>query len=107
MLIIRIFILYAPVIILTCLPRHIGIFIQHILDNGIKCNLPRPVWLGWLESHPTDQRVVGSIPVRAHTWVAGQSLAGVHAGDDCSMFLSHMDVSLLVSLSFPSPLSKD
>lgn len=30
-------------------------------------NVPRPVWLIWLEHLPEHPKVVGSIPIRAHT----------------------------------------
>ena len=55
----------------------------------------------WIECQPMNQRVTIRFPVRAHAWVAGQVPSGEHArGNHTLMFLS-------LSVSFPSPLSKN
>ena len=52
----------------------------------------------WIECWPVNQGVTGSIPVRAHAWVAGQGpQLGAHKRQ------LHTDVSLPLSLPpFPS-----
>ena len=58
------------------------------------------VWSGvaqWIERQPVNQNFAGSIPVRAHAWVAGQvPIGGVReTNDQC---FSH--VLKFLSLSF-------
>ena len=47
-----------------------------------------------VKHHPTKQKVASSIPVRAHAWVATQSLAGECMRNNWSMLFSHSDVPL-------------
>ena len=58
-------------------------------------NLPWTVWLGRLECRPVHQIVVGFFGSPVRTPMGGNPL----------MFLSHIDVSLSISLSFPLPVS--
>ena len=60
---------------------------------------PWPVWLSGLSTgRPVNQRITGSIPVRAHAWVVGQVPNWRHVtGHHSLMFLS---------LSFSLPFSK-
>ena len=52
----------------------------------------------WVEHWPVKQRVPDRFLARVHTWVAGQ----VPGAGNCSVFLSHIDVSLLFLLPSPS-----
>ena len=54
----------------------------------------------WIELWPVNQRVAGSIPVRAHACVAGKVPSG-----SVRKRQPHVDVSL--PLSLPTPLSKN
>ena len=59
-------------------------------------------WLVWLSGLSADFQTGGSpvrIPVRAHAWVAGQVSSWGCARSNQSMYLSHINVSLLCSLS--------
>ena len=52
----------------------------------------------WIECQPANQRVTGSIPSRAHAWVAGWVPSrGCARGNHTLIFLS-------LSFPFPSPL---
>ena len=52
----------------------------------------------WIEHWLVNQGVAGSIPSRAHAWVAGQAPSRGHMrGNHALMFLSF-------SFSFPSPV---
>ena len=60
--------------------------------------LPWPVWLSWLGIILQSKRSPVQFPVRTHTWVEGSR-------GNWSMFLSHINVSLSLSLCrclFPS-----
>lgn len=70
--------------------------ILHYLHKSLKKTRALTVWFGWIEHPPMGLRVAGSIPVRAHAWIAGSIPGRGQAGGSRWMFLS---------LSF-SPLSK-
>ena len=55
----------------------------------------------WIEYQPVNQRVAGSIPSHTHAWVAGQIPGGGHLNGN------HTLVFLSLSVSLPSPLSKN
>ena len=61
-------------------------------------------WLHWFEHSPIHQKVVGSIPDQGIYLDYGFDPVGVHTGGNQSMFLSHIDVSLSLSLSLPPSL---
>ena len=65
------------------------------------------MWLGWLEHPPVHQSLQVRFPVGAHTPVVGfiPQSGRVQEGS-FSMFLSHIDVSLSISASLPSPSLK-
>ena len=73
-------------------------------DVNIKIEKPWPVWLSGLNTVLQTERLQVWFPVRAHSWVVGQ-VPGVRGGErgNWSMFLSHIDVSLPLSLP-PLPL---
>ena len=48
----------------------------------------------WTDCRPVNQRVSGSIPIWAHAWVVGQIPSWGCARGNCSMCLSHTNVSL-------------
>ena len=57
-------------------------------------------WLSWLEHHPVHQKVAGLISQSGHIpmlWV--RSPVELCMGSNRSMFLSHIDLSLFLSLS--------
>ena len=62
---------------------------------------PWLVWL-WIEHQPVNQRVTGSIPSQSTAWVAGHVFpsTGCVRGNHTLMFVT-------LSLSLPSPLSKN
>ena len=63
--------------------------------------LPWPVWLGWLEHHPVNWKILGLIPTPGlQVW----SPVRVCMRGNQSMFLSHIDVSLPLSPSLPLSL---
>ena len=69
------------------------------LENCNKVNLGAwPVWLSWLEHHPLDQRVVGSIPRQGTYPGCGFNpwLGRVWQGNQITV--SHSDVSPSLSL---------
>ena len=54
----------------------------------------------WTEYRPVNQRVIGLIPSQgAHAWVAGQVPSRARLRDNHTL--------MFLSLSFPSPLSKN
>ena len=64
---------------------------------------PWLVWLSGLGIILQTKKLLVWFPVRAHAWVASQIPDWGHARGNCSMFLSHIGVSLpLFYLPFPS-----
>ena len=75
----------------------------------VKIRRPCLVCLSGLRtSLQTDRSLVSlvQLPVRALAWVEGQVPGWGPAKGNQSMYLSHTDVSLSLSFSLPSPLSK-
>ena len=59
-------------------------------------------WLSWLSATLQSQGSLVRFLAGAHTWVVGWSLVEAHAGGSRLMYLSHSNVSLPLSPSFPS-----
>ena len=59
----------------------------------------------WIECQSANQKVAGSVLIRAHAWVAGQVPGWGHVRGNQLMFLSHINVSLPLFLPPSLPLS--
>ena len=78
-----------------------------------KSTLKQKLWemrkgwrLSWLQHCPVHQNVVGSIPVRAHTYVMGSVLGqGAYGRQPIDASLSHLSLSLFLCLCLPPPSS--
>ena len=62
-------------------------------------------WFSWLEHHTIHQKMAGTTPGRAYTWVV-DSIPGWGAYRKKPIDVSHGDVSLSSPSHPPSPLSK-
>ena len=68
---------------------------------------PWPVWLSWLEHHPITKRLPVWFLVREHPGLWVRSPVWARMGGNQSTFLPHIDISLSLSSSLPSSLSKE
>ena len=75
-------------------------------DRQKKQRQPCPGWLSWLGSISQSKGSPVSFPIRAHAWVVGSVVVGVHTRGNLSMFLSHINVSLPFFLPPFPPVSK-
>ena len=71
------------------------------LRISVFCFFPWLVWLSGLSAGLWTQWLLVWFPVRAHAWVLGQSLSRGHVRGN------HTLMSLSLSFSLPSPLSKN
>ena len=67
--------------------------------------LPWLVWLSGLSAGLQTKRSLVGFPVRTHTWVVSQVPSWGHSKGNRSMYLLHINVSLPLTFSLPSPVS--
>ena len=74
------------------------LWLIHMIWLSNRKKHPWLVWLSGLSIGLWTKRSQVQFPVRAHAWVAGQVPSWGHARGSQLMFLSHIDVSLTLSL---------